>query len=445
MEGFNAWMEEHFVPIAAKIGSQKHLVAVRDAFIATMPVTMAGSVATLLNVFLRDLPTEAKMDGFVKAMQPVIGVNGNVWWGSLAIIALVLSFTIGYTLSKAYDVDPLAGGLISFASFITVTPQGVTVALEKGAQVGNIVLEEAASIGTWGNIGWGFTNSGGLFTALVIGFISTIIYAKLVQKKVTIKLPDSVPPAVSKAFVAIIPGVIAMYVCGILAYLCGNAFGMSIGELILEYVQKPFLALSQNFGTVLITVIAVQLFWFFGIHGTNVLAPVLEGVYKVALDANNVAFNSKQPLEYLWTRPSFDAYVWMGGAGCTLALIIAIFIFSKRAESKQVAALSAPMGVFNINEPIVFGMPIVLNPIYFIPWILVPVVLTCTAYAATAAGLVPPAVVGPSWVIPPVIFAYLAAGASIPAALLAAINLAIAVAIWSVFVMLANRMDAKEE
>ena len=425
MDKFTAWMEEHFVPVAAKIGSQKHLVAIRDAFIGIMPITMAGATAVLLNVFFRDLPTQYIPDADIAGkMGWLIGINGNVWWGTLAVLAVAFVFALGYNVAKAYKTNELAGGLIAFASFIAVTPQ---------------VFNEG-----WGGLNWAYLNAGGLFTALVVGLVSSIIYSILMNKNVTIKLPDSVPPAVSKAFAAIIPGVIAIYVCGAVSYIVTTATGMGIGDLILQYLQLPFLNLSQGLGSVLIVIIAVQLFWFFGLHGTNVLGFLLEGTYLTALQMNDAAYQAGKAMEYLWTRGTFDAFVWMGGAGCTLALIIAIFLFSKREDSRAVAKLSAPMGVFNINEPVVFGMPIVLNPIYFIPWILVPVVLTIIAYLATAAGLVPFVHVVVPWVIPPVLYAFLATGGSFMAALLALVNLIIAVAIWSIFVILANRFDVED-
>lgn len=425
--------EKHFVPIAAKIGSQKFLVAIRDAFIAIMPITMAGAFSTLLNVFFRDLPTEWGWTGFVEAMQPVITVNGNVWWGTLAILSMCFVFALGYQLSKVYRTPPLAGGLIAFASFIAVTPQSIEVTSEAGEV-----------ISAWGNLNWTLLDARGLFTALFIGFFSTIIYAKLMNRNITIKLPDTVPPAVSKAFASIIPGIVAIYLSGILAFIVSSLSGLSIGELILKYVQMPFLGLSQGLVAVLIIVLAVQLFWFFGLHGTNVLGPILDGVYLSATAANNSAYMMKESFEYLWTRGSFDAYVWLGGAGCTLALIIAILIVSKREDSRAVAKLSLPMGAFNINEPVVFGMPIVLNPIYFIPWIIVLIILTLIAYGATAIGLIPPVFNAVPWIMPPVLYAFFATGGNLIAAGVALLNLVIAISIWSVFVIIANKVELKE-
>ena len=267
------------------------------------------------------------------------------------------------------------------------------------------------------------------------------------KKNITIKLPEQVPPAVSKAFAAIIPGVTAMYAIGLITWALDKFAGTSLYALILEYVQMPFLSMSQGLGSVIIITACVSIFWFFGLHGSNVLAPVLDGIYKTALAENTNIYNATQSiseLKYIWTRGSFDAYAWMGGAGCTIALIIAIFIFSKREETRAVAKLSAPMGLFNINEPVVFGLPIVLNPVYLIPWVLVPTVLVIIAYVATSIGLVPPVFLEVPWVMPPVLYAWFATGFSFSAALLALFNLAVGIAIWSVFVIIANRVEIKE-
>lgn len=439
LEGFTDWMEEHFVPVAAKIGSNKFLVAIRDAFVAIMPITMTGAIATLLNVFFRDLPNSYWPDLHIaENMSWLISINGNVWWATLAMLSLAFVFALGYQVAKTYKTDALAGGLVAFASYIAVTPQVATIA-EAGPN-------GADAVG-WGFLNYNYLDAKGLFIALIIGLISSIIYSKLMNnKKMTIKMPDSVPPAVSRAFASIIPGIIAIYVCGIAAWATSEMTGgLAIGDVVLKYVQMPFLGLSQGLGAVLIIVLAVQLLWFFGLHGTNVLGAVLDGTYLTALTMNDSLYQAGQPMEYLWTRGTFDAFVWMGGAGCTIAFVIAILIFSKRADSRAVAKMSAPMAVFNINEPVVFGMPVVLNPIYFIPWLLVPCVLTIVSYLVIAAGWVPYVHVVVPWVVPPILYAFLATGGSIAAAILALVNLVIAVAIWSVFVIMANRVQTEEE
>ncbi|WP_155965009.1 PTS sugar transporter subunit IIC [Streptococcus ruminantium] len=455
-------ISEKFMEISGKIGSQRHLIAIRDSFISMMPITMAGTVALLLNVFLRDIPTNMGWTSFVEAMQPIININGYVYFGTIGIMALVFAFTFGYNLSLMYKVNPLAGGLISFASFISTIPQSITIstalngadksllsALE-GLGLKIVTTNGAAALETseWGAIALKYGGATGLFTALLIGFLATWVYASLVKRNVAIKLPDSVPPAVNKAFAAIIPGTAAVYASSIIAYLAFALTGQSLGDLVSTYIQLPLLGLSQGLGSVVLLTFLVQLFWFFGLHGHNVLAPIMDGIYGVALNENAAAYTATQSaanLPWLWTRGSFDAYAQMGGSGVTLALIIAIFIFSKREEHKMVAKLSAPMGVFNINEPIIFGVPMVLNPLFVIPWLIVPPICAAIAYLATAAGLIPPVFAPVPWITPPGLYAYLATGGNVMAALVSLFNLLIAFLIWTPFVIAANRVKAGED
>lgn len=466
MNKFMNWMEEHFMPVAARIGSQRHLVAIRDGFISIMPITMVGSIAVLLNVFFRDLPNTWFGEGnaFVASMTNLIAVNGNVYFGSIVILGMVFTFALGYHLAKSYDVNPVAGGVIAFASVVTCMNQsaifdftlgGVDVAaLDTLKDLGlNVALNNDNSaillqgVGAWGYLGSAYTGATGLFTCLIVGFLSTMIYVKLMLKKITIKLPDSVPSAVSNAFAAIIPGVIAIYTFAIITQICLVTTGIYPNDLIVRWIQAPLLSMSQGFFSVMLVVFLVQLFWFFGLHGSNVMAPIIEGVYTTALLNNLEVWNqtgSTAEMKYYWTRGSFDAYAQMGGSGVTLGLLIAIFLFSKRDDTRAVAKLSAPMGIFNINEPVVFGMPIVLNPIYMIPWLIVPPILAAIAYGFTAAGIIPPVYVQVPWIMPVGIYAFLGTGGNLLAAGVAILNLFISFLIWTPFVMLANRVQDKE-
>ncbi|MBJ6745600.1 PTS sugar transporter subunit IIC [Streptococcus sp. 121] len=453
---------EKFMEIAGKIGSQRHLIAIRDSFISTMPITMAGAVAVLLNVFLRDLPTNLGWTGFVEAVQPIIDINGYVYFGTIGIMALIFAFSFGYHLSQMYKVNPLAGGLISFASFVATIPQSLTIStplegIDKAALAGLekiglslTTVDGLTSLETsqWGAIALKYGGATGLFSALVIGFLATWVYATLVKHNVVIKLPDTVPPAVNKAFAAIIPGTVAIYVSSILAYGVFALTGQSLSDVVSTYIQIPLLGLSQGLGSVILVTFLVQLFWFFGLHGHNVLAPVMEGIYSVALNENTAVYNATQStadLPWLWTRGSFDAYAQMGGSGVTLALIIAIFLFSKREEYKVVAKLSAPMGVFNINEPMIFGIPMVLNPLFVIPWLIVPPICATIAYLATASGLIPPVFAAVPWITPPGLYAYLATGGSVMAAVVSLFNLLVAFLIWTPFVIAANKVEAGDQ
>lgn len=463
MDGLTSWMERHILPVAAKIGAQKHLVALRDAFIGMMPATMAGAIAVLLNAFMRDFPNTylGADNAITKFFTPVIAVNGLVWTGTLAIMAVIFSASFGYNLAKAYNVDALSGALVSLAAFIMGIPQSasLSLALEEAlpANVVDMINSTSATSGfaadgsTISAAGWGYfpfsayMGGSGLFTAIIFGFVSVIIFAKLMQKNIIIKMPDSVPPAVSRAFAAIIPGIAGLYASGLIYYLFERFVGMPIIDWISESIQKPLLGLSQGYFAVFIIVLLVHVLWFFGLHGTNIMGPVLQSIYGVAMVENTNAYQLGEAVPYKWVAGSFEAFVWPGGAGVTLMLLIAILLFSIRADYKTVGKLGIGPGLFNINEPVMFGLPIVLNPLFIIPFIVAPLVTATIAYFATTLGLVAPVVVNVIWVMPTILSGFLATGGDWRAIILTIINLAVALLIWAPFIIAANKINPADQ
>jgi PTS system cellobiose-specific IIC component len=467
MNPFIEWLEKNIVPIAAKIGSQKHLVALRDAFIGTMPATMAGSIAVMLNAIIRDLPPQF-FEGYVAQDIPVIAqlieINGFVWNGSLAIAGLIFAFSWGYYLAKAYGVNDLAGGIVSLSASIA----GITFSYSGSFPVENLpgeIIEsineaagatglsataEGLELSAWGWLPLNNMDANFFFTAMIVGGIATIIFSKLMLRDITIKLPDSVPPAVAKAFAAIIPATAALYVTAVFYWV----FNLIVPNLtFLEWLQEtialPLLGLSQGFGAVILVTIFVQVFWFFGIHGPNVLAPILEGVFGVAQLHNVNLFQeggAQAVVEngYNWVRGSFDAYAWYGGSGGTIVLIVAILLLSKRADYKTMGKLSLGPGIFNINEPIMFGLPIVLNPLLLIPFILAPVVSVIIGYSATILGLVNPISQQIVWVTPPFLLSFLATGGDWRAPVVTLVCVVVSFLIWAPFVIAANKVEAPE-
>ena len=447
-----------FLKIAGKLGSQKHLIAIRDAFIAMFPLTMAGAIAVLLNVLVRDIPTNMGWTGFAEAMKPLIELNGYVYFGTIAIMALAFVFALGYNRAQAEKLNPIAGGLVSFAAFISTIPQTLTIVtdltgldksvLTKLTDLGLMVSGSNLETSQWGVISVAYAGATGLFAAMLIGLLSAEVYIFFMKKNVIIKMPDSVPPAVNKAFASMIPGIAAIYASALIGYLSTLLTGQALNDLISTYIQQPLMGLSQGWFSVVLLSFLVQLFWFFGLHGHNVLGPVMDGIYLPALLENTAAYEATKDvsqLPYLWTRGSFDAYGQMGGSGVTIALIIAIFLFSKRQEYRAVAKLSAPMGIFNINEPITFGIPMVLNPLFVVPWLIVPPVCVGIAYAATAAGLISPVYVSIPWITPPGLYAFLATGGNVMAGLVSLFNVFVAFCIWAPFVIAANKVQAPQD
>ena len=421
---FMDFMSDKLMPIAMKVGTQKHLVALRDSFIATMPVVMTGSIALLINAFLVDFPSQFGWDGITKTFQWLVDINGLIFNGSLAklsggLVALS-SFVIslGTSMTKAFEVSGVTSG--------------VAKALNKVA--GLSYAKGSLSVTVSGLIPGNQVSSRGYFTAIIIGFLAVIVFAKIMKKDITIKLPDSVPPAIAVPFTSIIPAFVAMYVVAILTFAFDQLTGKLIIDWIYDVLQAPLLGFSQSPVSVIAVAFLTQLFWFFGIHGGNVMAPIMEGVFGVALLSNLEAYKAGTKIPYLWTSVSYGAFVWYA----TLGLLIAIFMVSKNKHYRQVAKLGIAPCLFNIGEPVMYGLPTVLNPILFIPFLLCPIVMSGVAYAATALGLVAPVTQNVAWVMPPVLYGFFGTAFDWRSIILSLVNLALAVIIYFPFVKLAN-------
>ncbi|WMM25441.1 PTS sugar transporter subunit IIC [Tissierella sp. MB52-C2] len=423
MSGFMKWMEEKFVPVAGKIGSQRHLAAIRDGFFGIMPIVLAGSFSVLLNNTLG-----AWIEPIGKILTPI---NGNVWWGTFGMLALLTTFSIAYNLGKSYGEDGLAAALVSMASFLITLPQ-------------------AHGDAGWGYLHWGYLDGRGLFTGIIVALIATEIFVRLTKKGLTIKMPDNVPPAVGKAFASVIPGLITLFIFGAITYVISTLGWGSLYDIIFNVIQKPLMGLGQGMISVILIPMLINLCWFFGIHGGNIFEPVMQSIYLPALTENYDAIMNGLPAPHLITKSFFDSFVHLGGAGATLALIVAVLIVNKKKkEYREVAKLSLAPGIFNINESVMYGLPLVLNPILVIPFILIPGILSTISYIATVLGIVPITYVAAPWITPVGIGAFIATGASgigsIMAALLSVINFVIAVLIYLPFVKIAEKQAIERE
>ncbi len=424
MNGFIAFMEKHFIPYAAKIGAQRHLVAVRDGFIATMPLMILGSFAVLIN----NLP----IPGYIPMMNNIFGegkwqaFGGNIWAGTFAILALLIAFTVAYNLAKSYDKDALSSGVVSVASFFAIGAGFVTVTDGAGSVAG--------------------LGSAGLFLALIISLISTEIFTRLSgNSKLIIKMPEGVPPAVARSFAALFPSMITVSIFALItAFFQAAGVADLVGEFY-KLVQEPFMGLANSLPVALLLAFISSFLWFFGLHGANIIDPFMQTINVPAIEANVKALEAGDKIPYIVNKPFFDSFVNLGGTGATLGLIIAIFLVARKHKAYMtVSKLSAAPGVFMINEPMMFGLPIVLNPIFFIPYILTPMILVTIAYFATVLGLVPAATVITPWTTPPIIGGALATQ-SLSGGILAAVNLAVAVIIYLPFAKMAQVQELKRE
>lgn len=415
------FLEEKFVPVASRIGNQRHLVAIRDGFIAIMPLMIAGSLAVLVN----NLP----IDFYQNAMNAIFGGDtwkqwgGNVWGATFAIVSLLISFTIAYNLTKSYGKDALAGGAIGLASYMTFATYG------EGGLTGLT------------------TGTGGIFLAIILSLVSAEMFSRLSgNPRLLIKMPAGVPDAVAKSFATLFPAIITVGILALVRTLISVLFDAPdiIGQFY-TLVQEPFMGLTNSWVAALILAFVPAFVWTFGIHGANIIDPFMQTINLDAIAKNVEALEAGQVAPYIINKPFFDAFVNMGGSGTTIALIIAIFIVSrKNKQYSTVGKLSAAPGIFNINEPLLFGLPIVLNPILFVPFILTPMVNVSIAYFATKWGIVPAATVAAPWTTPPIINGWLVTQ-SISGAILSIVLIVVAVLIYTPFLLAANRAAAKQD
>ncbi|MDR1568816.1 MAG: PTS transporter subunit EIIC [Streptococcaceae bacterium] len=488
MNGLVNVMEKYMLPVATKVGSQRHLNAIMNAFLAILPITMLGSIITLINVVIRDFPNvilqvlgkEQTYDvSKVPVLADIVNIDGIVWGGTLMIIGLVFAFSWGYHLAKSYkNADPFSGGLVSIASFFSmltlsvsvdlgVIPKAALKAVQKAVSAGTLNLavdgKGAATASAWA-VNPSDLNANAYLAIMLFCGIAVTLYVKLAQTNLKIKLPELVPPNVSKPFEEIIPIGIAVYGISIVFYLLNNKWlGIGPIQIFAKYIAEPFANVTQSLAAVVIVTAFVHIFWFFGIHGTNTLGGVLDGIWQQPLLNNQEIYNkvglekfhyyAAHPAEAKaagyeitnWVRNSFDIYGWQTGTGATLCLLVAILIFSKRADYRAIAKLGSVPGLFNINEPVMFGLPLVLNVVYIIPFVLTPIVGVVIGYLATAAHFVNPACIVTSWTTPPILNAFLATGFDPKAALLAAVILLIQFLIYIPFVISANKLDYEKE
>ncbi|WP_420798444.1 PTS sugar transporter subunit IIC [Lysinibacillus parviboronicapiens] len=421
MWGMFRFLEEKFVPVAARVGNQRHLVAIRDGFITIMPLTIVGSLAVLINNLPIDFYQNA-LDSIWKH-ETWTQWGGNMWGATFGIISLLLAFTIAYNLAKSYDKDGLSAGVISLSSYMT--------------------------FGTFGEGGLTdlTTGTGGIFIAIIIALLSTEVFCRLSgNRRLLIKMPDGVPPAVSKSFAALLPAIITIGIFALVRTIISAGF--DIPDIVGSFyaaIQEPFMGLTNTWVAALLLAFIPTFLWTLGVHGANIIEPFMQTINLPAIDANVAAISAGEAAPYIVNKPFFDAFINMGGSGTTIALIIAIFIIArKNKQYNTVGKLSTAPGIFNINEPLLFGLPIVLNPILFIPFILTPMINVTIAFFATKWGWVPAATVPVPWTTPPIINGFLVTQ-SWRGAVLSILLIVVAVCIYLPFLAMANRVAKQEE
>ena len=436
MDKFQAGIEKVLVPIATKLNAQRHICAVRDAFILTFPLTMAGSLMILLNFVL------LSPDGFIAKIFKLGEIFPNladyqaifspVLKGSVDILAVLIVFLVARNLARIMKADDLLTGLTAISVFFIIYPDYVAV---EGAN----------------HLATKYMGAQGLFVAIIVGLLVGELMSRLSKtSKLEIKMPPQVPPAVARTFKVLLPIMIVTISFAIINFIIIKIAPGGLHEIVYNVIQGPLTKLGNNVGSVVVFALVSQLLWVMGIHGPNTIAAVRDTMFAEANNAN-LAYVAEHgtawgaPFPVTWGGLN-DAFANYGGSGCTLGLIIAIFLFSKAQDQRGIAKLSLAPGLFNINESIIFGLPIVLNPIYIIPFIITPVVNVLLGYMfVVVLEIMPPVAYGVPWTTPGPLIPFLGTGGSnIMSLVCGFICLAVSILIYAPFVIAASKSAQKQ-
>lgn len=367
-------LEKMMTPVANWLTRNKILTAIKDGFLISTPLIIVGSMFLLIANF--------PINGYSEFMAQFFGAG---WESNLTvvsratfnIIAILTVIGIGYSYCKNSNVDPIAGGALALVAFLILTPSSFPEFVNEAGDAFN---------------GFAFSsiNSQGIFLAMLTAIVTSIIFVKATKKGWVIRLPEGVPPEVMRSFAALIPSTIVI----VLFFLVRigfklTPFGTAQG-FIYEVLQAPMAAVAntglfevgyQFFST---------LFWFFGINGPAVTNTIASPIHHLFTLGNLEAWEAgSKTLPYIFTGPFSDFFANFGGGGSTLSLVIVMLIFGKSQRVKQLGRLSILPGIFGINEMVIFGLPIVLNPIMLIPFLAVPTMNTILSTIATQWHIIP--------------------------------------------------------
>ncbi|OLO25661.1 PTS system, cellobiose-specific IIC component [Priestia megaterium] len=425
-QGFFDKLSKYLIPIAGRLNNNRYLSVLRDAFMLAFPLTIFGSIAVvLMNLpFLDKIMSESSLNAFRSAFS--IAPQAT-----MGIMTIFVVFGIGYYLSKSYGVEAVFGGAIALTSFLILTPFLLEVE-------GKEAIQNVIPIDRLG--------AKGMFLGMLVSFTSAEIYRFIVQKDLTIKMPPGVPPAVAKSFSALIPAVITLTIFLGINILITQVFKTNMHDIIYHLVQAPLVHLGSGIVPTLIAVFAIQLLWFFGLHGQIIINSVMDPIWNTLAIENLDAYTKTGEVTHVISKPFMEIYtVGMGGTGMTLAVVVSILFFMKSKQMKQVAKLGLAPGLFNVNEPIIFGLPIVMNPLIIVPWILSPMIVTLVSYFAMSTGIVPPPTgVTVPWTVPIFINGIMATN-SFAGGLLQLVNFFIVLAIWFPFLKVIDRVNLQKE
>lgn len=425
----NQWINEKLLPPVLKFVNTKPITALRNGMLYTMPFSIVGSIFLLLANF----PVEA-VSNFVNDSGLAEYFN-QAFGASFAIMSLFAVMGIAYSYVKGEGFEGLPAGMIGLVIFLLTMDSSVTDA-DAGVTIGNVIDK------TW-------TGGQGMISAIIVGLFVGWGYTWFLKRDIRIKLPEQVPTNVANSFTALIPAAVLTTFALLVYVFFDKVFNTTLVEWIYQVIQSPMQGVTDSLGGALMLGFLVPFLWFFGVHGSTIVGGIMGPILQANSLANTDLLESGRELTvanggHIVTQQFLDQYMTVTGAGMTIGIVMFMLAFARSQQFKQLGKLSLIPAVFNINEPIIFATPVVMNPLMAIPFILTPVVSGVITYFALYTGLVPlfTAVQVP-WTTPPIISGFLVGGWR--AALLQVVVLTIGFFIYLPFVRKVDSLNYAQE
>lgn len=425
----NNFINEKLLPPILKFVNTKAITALRNGMLYTMPFTIIGSIFLLLANF----PIPAVAD-WVTSSGLAVYFN-EAFGASFGIMSIFAVMGIANSYVKEEGFEGLPAGMIALVIFL-LTQHSSATNEETNAVVTNVIEK------TW-------TGGQGMISAIIVGLFVGWAYSWFLKRDIRIKLPEQVPANVANSFTALIPATVITTVALVVYVIFDKVFNTTVLEAIYKLIQAPMQGVTDTFGGAMMLGFLVPFLWFFGVHGSTLVGGIMGPILTANSLENTAILNSGKELTianggHIVTQQFLDQFMTVTGAGMTIGIVMFMVMFARSAQFKQLGRLALLPAIFNINEPILFATPIVMNPIMALPFILTPMVSGVITYFALYSGLVPlfTAVVVP-WTTPPIISGFLIGG--FRTALLQAIVLVVGFFIYLPFVRKVDSLNYLQE
>lgn len=362
---FMRFLNEKLVPFSTKVAQNKYIQAIGQGSMGLMAIILVGSIFNLLNT----LPFEPYQAFLASSgLGPVFNAIYNAAMNFMGLF-MVASVARGAAKSFGHEDLAIENMFLALMGYLILVP---LVTNEAGDSLVNI----------------NYLGSRGAFMAFIVAIVTTKIHIFVVDRGFTIKMPAGVPESVGKTFTAIIPGLFCAIAFGIVRFVFGLTSYGNVIDAVYTVLQTPLAGLTGSLPGFIVIILVAQLLWFVGVHGSYTVLPIMFPIWFSYLGENMAAAAAGQPVPHLWNIAMYD-FACNGGCGCTLGLVIVMALFAKSKRYKKFSKLVLPVGIFNINEPVVFGLPLMYNFTFIIPFMVTPILSLLLAYGCIQLGLMP--------------------------------------------------------